>query len=421
MSAVDLDRVASRRAVEALRSGVPSQDAVRALGARQQEIERAFLERLGLARNGQTAGGVLFAGDFGTGKSHLLASLQYRAATEGFVTSKVVISKETPLHDPVKVFRTAVNAARAPGVRGPALDEIARRLVHERDALRSLRSWAEDSSAGLDDRFAATLFLFENARSDMELFDQIVRFWTGDPISIADVRRALKATGEASTYALARIGVRDLALQRFRFAVKLMAAAGCAGWVILFDELELIGHYSLLQRARSYAELVRWAQGFSTEPLHGIVSALAITEDFDGAVLVEKGDFERAPNRLRDRGTPEDLAAATRAESGMRLISRGRMHLEPPTGDDLRDAYERVKELHARAYAWNPPDLQWTKASVQEPMRRYIRSWIQQWDLRRLDPTYVADIETTEIETPYREDEALEEDVTDDNGVVNGS
>ena len=50
-------------------------------------------------------------------------------------------------------------------------------------------------------------------------------------------------------------------MQRLRFAAKLLAAAGYAGWVVLFDEVELIGRYSLQQRAKSYAELARWVRG----------------------------------------------------------------------------------------------------------------------------------------------------------------
>ena len=55
--------------------------------------------------------------------------------------------------------------------------------------------------------------------------------------------------------------VRELARQRLRFLPQLLRAAGHAGWVVLFDEVELIGRYSLLQRGRSYAELARWLDG----------------------------------------------------------------------------------------------------------------------------------------------------------------
>src|SRR4051794_5148189 len=102
------ERIESRRTIEALRSGVPSRDAVRTLGSVQPEIEGRFRDKLETLYGGTTSGGLLFGGDFGTGKSHLLEYLQHVALEQGFVVTKIVISKETPLYDPVKVFRTAI-------------------------------------------------------------------------------------------------------------------------------------------------------------------------------------------------------------------------------------------------------------------------------------------------------------------------
>ena len=48
--------------------------------------------------------GLLLGGGFGAGKSHLLTHLGHLAMSDGFVVSTVVISKETPLHDPVKTI-----------------------------------------------------------------------------------------------------------------------------------------------------------------------------------------------------------------------------------------------------------------------------------------------------------------------------
>src|ERR1035437_5344706 len=91
--------------------------------------------------------------------------------------------------------------------------------------------------------------------------DSIVRFWSGDPLLMPDLRRQLKAVGEAKTFTFSPVKVRDLARQRLRFLPRLLRAGGHAGWVVLFDEVELIGRYSLLQRGRSYAELARWLDG----------------------------------------------------------------------------------------------------------------------------------------------------------------
>ena len=133
-------------------------------------------------------------------------------------------------------------------------------------AIAELYRWAHQEDAPVDSRFAATLFLHEYARGDEEFADRIVRFWAGDPLPVADLRRRLKEAGAAATYRLAAIKERDLSRQRFRFVSRLMQAAGHGGWVVLLDEVELIGRYTSLQRAKSYAEIARWVRGDRDDP-----------------------------------------------------------------------------------------------------------------------------------------------------------
>lgn len=107
-----------RRAIEALRSGVPNSDAVVALGCTQPEIEEKFTNCLrdmtAESTESSKSRGLLIQGGFGTGKSHLLEYLTNLALAANFVCSKVVISKETPLYNSAKLFRSAVSAAIVP-------------------------------------------------------------------------------------------------------------------------------------------------------------------------------------------------------------------------------------------------------------------------------------------------------------------
>ncbi|MGH2627419.1 MAG: BREX system ATP-binding domain-containing protein, partial [Anaerolineales bacterium] len=336
--------MARRRAIEALRSGVPSREAVAALGSSQVEIEDRFNSLLDGLRSasagGPHPGGILVGGGFGSGKSHLLEHLAHLALGDGFVVSKVVISKETPLYDPAKVFRAAVEAAAAPGRRGEALPEVAASLRTDSPAYAELYRWAHSPGCGLNERFAATLFLFERLRAgDEEFAELIVRFWAGDPIRVADLRRRLKETGEAATYPLPSVSQRDLALQRFRFVARLVRAAGHAGWLVLFDEVELMGRYAVLQRAKSYAELARWVRGSHEDPGVPLAAVLAITDDFEAAVLSAKNDHEMVPARLRARQSAEHDFLAGQAEVGMRVIDRELVLLRPPDDAELDRTY----------------------------------------------------------------------------------
>jgi hypothetical protein len=404
-------QVQQRRAIEALRSGVPNRDAVLALGSAQERIERHFAEKLNGVREGRLAGGLLVGGDFGSGKSHLLEFLQHRALDEGFVTSKLVISKETPLHDPGKVFRAAIGSAMVPGRRGAALTEIAYSLDFASPQFAEFGRWVNSPGTGLNERFAATLFLFENLRSsDPEFADRIIRFWSGDPIAVGELKRRLRECGETATWSLPQVNTRELSLQAFRFVARLVAAAGYAGWVLLFDEVELIGRYSLLQRARSYAEIARWIGGFESEPLPALTAVMAITDDFAPAVLFDpvKNDIENVPNRLRARQNAGDELVALRAEQGMKIIERDLVPLERPNRALLEETYRTLQRIHGEAYGWRPPELRRGESLSTRSMREHVRSWIYEWDLRRLDPSYSPNIEVERVQIDYSESAELE-------------
>lgn len=400
----------AKRAIEALRSGVPNRDAVRELGSNHPAIESMARERIAAAGRGERAGGFVVSGDFGSGKSHLLEYLQHVALESNCVASKVVISKETPLYDLGKVFRTAVDVARVPHRAGGALTEIVEVLSdrHGTPAYREFTDWVNDPASGLNDRFAASLYLYDQTHGDLSLRDRIVRFWGGDSITVGELRRELRAIGEGATYAFPRVTEKELALQRFLFVARLIRAAGYAAWILLLDEIELIGRYSLLQRARSYAEVTRWVDAMEPAGIPGVAAVLTVSQDFDEAVIENYGDRDGAPNRLLARGQPGDDELAHRAEVGIDLLRRERTaRLEPPDFAHLEATYTRIRGLHEAAYAWTPAPLVVEQLEGSRPMRQYVRRWIHEWDLRRLDPSYTPEIEVEDVEDTYGEDEDL--------------
>ncbi len=402
--------VATRRVIEALRSGVPSRDAVAALGSGQPAIEdryAALLSAAGGEPRDTTAGGMLIGGGFGAGKSHLLEHLAGLALDGGFVVSRVVISKETPLYDPVKVFRAAAETAVAPGGRAPAIAEAAAALDLDGRPYADLLHWAGTPAADLNQRFPGSLLVFAQSRErDAATAEAMVRFWSGDPIRVPDLRRRLKEIGE-SPVVLPPVSQRELGGQRLRFAAKLLQCAGYRGWVVLFDEVELIGRYSVLQRGRSYAQLARWVRGEHGAPHLPLVSVLAMTDDFEAAVLSDKNDRETVPARLRARDTDEAAELAGQAEAGMRLIDRDMVLLTPPDDAELDAAYQRLRQLHGEAFGWSPPDVTGLERLGATRMRQYVRAWINEWDLVRLDPAYRPETVSTDVPTDYREDADL--------------
>lgn len=409
--------VSDRRALEALRNGVPNRDAVRVLGCNQPEAEERFTALLGMLADASAAdtqvAGMLVSGGFGSGKSHLLEYFEHLALSENCVTSRVVVSKETPLYDPAKVFRAAIESACVPGRSGMAIPEIALSLRQDSRQYAELYRWA-NTAEELAAIFPATLLLHERLNNDPELAEQIRNFWSGDPLPIARVREGLRQIGEAAAFSLRSVRMRDLTEQRIAFVARLIRGAGYRGWVVLIDEVELVGRYSLLQRGRSYAELARWLGRIEGFQVPGILTVAAVTDDFALAVLQQKGDRDYVGARLRDRGTDEFLALAARAEAGMRIIDREALTLRAPTDEMLVATYERLKEIHARGYNWQPPEIARADRSMRRAMRSHVRRWMNEWDLKRLYPGAAVVTEEQTLKSSYDEDVTLEEPNEDD-------
>lgn len=417
------NQIKQRRAIEALRSGVPNRDAVVALGCTQPHIEERFRQQLENIRQSDIDGskntGILVEGDFGTGKSHLLEYLMHLALRENFVCSKIVISKETPFHDPVKMYRAAIENAVVPGKRGDALTEIATKLDFNSQAYADLYLRINRGSE-LNSRFAATLFLYERMPGDPEFINRIIRFWSGEQIGKGEIKKNLRACRESVTYKIEPISARELALQRFKFASQLIAAAGYAGWVLLIDEIELVSQYSLMQRAKSYAELARWMGKLEDSNLAGITTVLTITNDFKSIILEGKNDLEKVPGKLRSRTSDGDILLASQAERGMRIIQGKKIELSKPDNAMLKQTYDKIRNIHAIAYNWEPPlvssaEQQGTTTS----MRQYVKGWITEWDLKYIDPEYKPEIEVTELKPDYTEDHDLEVEAEENSETMN--
>jgi hypothetical protein len=411
----ELDRLSARRALEALRAGVPNRDVARLLPPTQIRAIEAFETLLRqttpvadaerkTAATARQANGILVGGGFGAGKSHLLEYFEHMALEENFICSRVVLSKETPLCDLLKLFRACVAAAVAPDRKGPALSEIAATFQPERvPGYRDFYQWAHRDKE-LDPRLPATLFLFENEGvADEELREKLLAEWMGFPMKVSELKAGLKTHGELGSYVLGR-PFKDQTHRRFEFLTRFFRAAGYAGWVILLDETELVSKYSLRQRGKSYAYLARLLGQVKGAGVPGLASVFTITDDYAGEVLRRINDIVKVPARMAQSGDPmiED------AEKGMNLIEMRTIPLLAPSREQIGHTYERVRDLYRVAYDWDPPAIE----SILEyagstRMRQYIRAWITTWDLRRLY-AYEAQTEVAEVAVSYEEDPDLQ-------------
>jgi len=417
-----------RRVIEGLRSGVPNRDVIQAMGCYQPEVEGRFQQMLTAMDQGAVEGrstrGMIVEGGFGTGKSHVLAYLQHLALQQQCICSQVIISKETPLYHPLKVFLSAMENAVMPSHAGQVLVEIANRLDVWSPAYKELSDWVHDHRNGMDQRFAATMFLFQRMYREPELRHRVIRFWSGDPLAMNEIRAYLRQCGVYQRYSFARIREVDLAVQRFHFAAKLMRVAGYRGWVLFLDEAELIGRYSFGQRIKSYAELGRVLGASPDVGIPGLIAVVALTDDFQSEILEAKGDRSRVLDALGKIGTNATLEK--QAEEGVRFIEWDSSPLRELTEVRVEEAYHKIRQLHRAVYcgdqesmpqAYELPPI----ALTGKRMREWVKSWVTEWDVKRLLSREHVEIEIRSVKHEYQEDTTLEasaDEETDQPSVV---
>jgi hypothetical protein len=393
--------LSARIAIEALRAGVPNCEAVRLLGTEQTDIEQSFEAALqrAWADGARPATGLGIAGDFGAGKSHLLGYLAEAALAAGFVVSRVVVSKETSLSDPARLFQAAMLEAVLPGRNDDPMKAALAELRRNPADLSLLQAAVSDRDSGFAPVFAAVLFLLGRPATPPERIRRFEKFLAGGRLAQVDLKQALKEAGAARMFDLRAVPVAQLAVQRALFAPLLFRRAGFAGWCLLLDEVELIGRYTPLQRASAYAELARWLGLDASVRVPGLVSVYAITEDFRTEVIDARGDAEKLPDRLRLKGR---AAQAALTLAGIRHISSAARRLLPPRDADLAACHDRLRELYKAAYGWDAPPAPLVTRTAAGTMRQYIKSWITSWDLLRLEGA-VAEIVTGTLGMNYGE------------------
>lgn len=404
----------ARNAIEALRAGVPNRAAVRLMGTEESGIEAAFDSLLASVWQPDIPAqpGIGIAGGFGSGKSHFLGYLAEVALGQNFVVSRVVISKETPLADPSRVFEAAIRGTSLPNRNDDPMVAALEILRDAPDKMDALEQAIREPDAGFAPIFAAILYLARRPSTAPETMRKCERFLSGARITAASIRPALSGAGAGRLFDLKLPATGELADQRIRFVSHMFQAAGFAGWCILLDEMELIGRYTSLQRAMAYAMLSKWVGLPDAGSFPGIAVVYAITDDFVSAVIDARQDEEKLPDRLRLKGRLPEARAVTAAIKHIEAVAR-RHRLRTPGPEELARACLRLGEIYSEAHDWFAPSLILGERTATRTMRQYIKSWITQWDLQRLTGHGVTIVEEAMM-ADYEEDAALAAPPADD-------
>ena len=418
----------ARSAIESLRIGVPNADAIRATGWRQQKHTDRFdelLAKLETTTESPTMG--IVDGEFGSGKSHLLGFLAQRAKARNFVVSTVVVSAETKLGDLKQVLNAALDSADGNNVRGSLFDSLIANFQVDSHEARDLVEWVNGAPGMLQACLNLALAGQQIGQkagppADPEFVHDVERWLRGETLGISRVKAELRENGWHGHFIVSAIKIADRLPYAFELYSRLIKAAGYSGWVIMFDELELIGRLPKASRAKAYAAVGDWLGPTGDRPPFIGTVGMNI-ETFVADVLERHGDNDGVlEDQIRNRGGDANESLADRIANGIDLLEDAddRMLITRPGKVDREATFASIKAMYEKSYGAQVPNASddlLHGLPPETPMRIYVKRWVNWMDgvrLKMIDAESNVEDDISRFAVDFSEDKDLDADESDD-------
>jgi len=359
--------------MEALRSGVPS----RAVGAYFSDARPGMLNkiqtRMAAVKATGKSEGMIFRGSYGEGKTHMLNTVFNMASEANMVVSYVSLGKETPMNMPHLLYARIIANTYLPGTEQPGFRQKLEEMGPGSGAAGELQAYAA-TSLETNKIYHVLKVMWETQEEEER--EQFLADLEGDFVSVAQVKRVFRrVTGKPAQFNQNFTKTKHCG-DYFAFMSTFFRKVGYAGWVILFDEAELVGRLGKKARAKSYSAM----QGFLRPParLEAVFSLFAFSTSFTEEVIDKKHEFENVENIFAEDPTALKAAKATLNDviNSTELASLSRT--------EIIRILESIEIFHGKAYDWEPqiePEIIYTSTEgAGYLLRTRIRAAIELLD-----------------------------------------
>ena len=361
------------RVIEALRSGVPSRAAGEYFSEARPAMMQKIQSKLEHVHESEHSDGMIFTGRYGEGKTHLLGTVFGMAFAHNMVVSYVSLGKETPVDKPYLLFPKLIANTYLPGAAQPGFRQKLEDLTQGSSISGELLAYAAKELETDKLYFLLKAFLGTQEEEERYAFlaDLEGDFTTGQVIK----RSYRRITGTAAKFNQ-NFSKTKHGFDYFYFTSHLFKTLGYGGWVLLFDEAELLGGMGKKTRAKSYVQLQRFLK--PSPKLEGVFSLFAFSSSYAEDVIDAKKEFENV-----EAAFGEDKESLTAAKSVLNGILNA-PELMPLTREETLQVLLSIQDFHGRAYGWKPEVSADTIYQVTESggylLRTRIRSAIEFFD-----------------------------------------
>jgi len=386
----------ARKIVEALRSGVSSRAAGQYFSSARQELLSQISTKLNNVCETQMSDGMIITGKYGEGKTHLLNTIFNMAHSNNMVVSFISLSKETPFNKLELVYQKLLNNTYLPKRLQPgftdtlinitpnspiAADMLAYTAKHlEIDKLYYLlRSFLKTDD--MDEKFLL--------QSDIE----------GDFINNTTLKQIYKRIFSEKVVYNTTFSKTKHMRNYFSMISRLFLCMGYNGWVILFDEGELIGKIGKKTRLKAYNNMSGFL--FPKDERQAIFSLFAFTASYIEDVIEAKHEFENLKNAMLEKNDYDQI------EKTLHSIMTAKQ-LQPLNKDEIISVMEKLLDFYKRAYDWYP-EIDMREILTRTDNRGYLLRTRIRAAIECLDQLYqyneVSDIKINQLgQVSYEED-----------------
>ena len=363
----------SRHIIEALRSGIPSRAVGEYFSQSRPAMMKKITSRMEKVRETGISDGMIYTGRYGEGKTHLLNTVFGLASSSNMVVSYVALGKETPIDKPYLLYQKIIANTYLPGAVQPGFRQVLEGLTAGSSVTSELLAYAAQEL--MTDKLYYLLRAYLGTQDDEERYAFLADL-EGDFTTGAVIKRSFRRqTGKAAKFRQTFSKTKH-SEDYFYFMSHMFRRLGYDGWVLLFDETELLGRMGKKTRAKSYLRM----QDFLQPPaaLEGVFSLFALSTSYTEDVIDRRNEFANVEGIFSDM--PDDLKAVKATLNAMVNAPE----LAPLTKAEISRILMSIQTLHGKAYDWTPDVSQKSLNDATEAggylLRTKIRAAIEYFD-----------------------------------------
>lgn len=372
--------------LESIRTGIPSRLMMEKLPDLRIDITKQIDTDLNELANNQTTQGRIIWGEYGQGKTHFLKMIEQYVLQQGFAVSYYTLNRDLGLNNlktlfPVLTGQTMTGQNCIPGIMNQLTQDTLPSTIME-----NLSDIEKKICHSFPSYILQSFLSFKDADEMMLLYNSLMgnsTYWTN---SKAICRKVLGSDMKN----MPKFTIKDHANCFFEFYPYLIKLLGFKGWVILIDEIELIGKLGKVGRLNSYKNLsylLNWSNEHDL-PLYTL-AASAKTLQTD-VFYSRKNDVQKMPDVAKEKFNAETAFHITKffdlaAKSNRNLI------LNPINREAYTESFQTIMDLHKKSINWikpADPSLIETLINIikpeQKPIRMCIRMFIELLDIYAL-------------------------------------